>query len=154
MKRSAPCASATQRNLEYGWGRFLRVTRSALLAHCSSGHVVFRGLVPEGPPEVESILKPPPNSTRDSSQIFVVGLFLVYFLISAKQHLTNHYRHVYESRTSSQLRKNSEPIGRSPERLDSASHGALLQAVMLAFDCVVTFESASKFDSSTAQWAG
>ena len=49
-------------------GRFLRVIRLALLAHHSLGHVAFRGLVPKGPPEGDSILKPPPNSIRDSSQ--------------------------------------------------------------------------------------
>ena len=48
-----------QRNLEYGWGHFLGVIRLALLAHHSLGHVVFRGLAPEGPPEANSILKPP-----------------------------------------------------------------------------------------------
>ena len=53
-----------QRNFEYGWGCFLRVIRLPLLAHRSWGHVVVRGLVPEGPPEVDSILKPPPNSIK------------------------------------------------------------------------------------------
>ena len=51
------------------WAVFLRIIRSARLAHRSSGHAAFRGLAPEGPPEVDSILKPPPNSIRDSSQV-------------------------------------------------------------------------------------
>ena len=43
-----------QRNLEYGRGCFLRVMWLALLAQNSSGHVVFRGLAPEGPLEADS----------------------------------------------------------------------------------------------------
>ena len=37
----------------------------ALLAQRSLGHVAFRGLAPEGPPEVDSVLKPPPSSTAN-----------------------------------------------------------------------------------------
>ena len=58
---------------------FLRVMRLALLAHRSLRHVAFCGLAPEGPPEVDSILKPPVNSVRDSSHHYVaarVGFFL------------------------------------------------------------------------------
>ena len=61
LERTAP---TLRRNLDDGRGRFSRVLRLALLAHCSSGHAVVCGLVPEGPPEVDSILKPPPNSIR------------------------------------------------------------------------------------------
>ena len=51
-------ASLCQRNLECSWGHLWRVIRLALPANRSLGHVVFRGLVPEGPLEVDSILKP------------------------------------------------------------------------------------------------
>ena len=44
--------------------------RLALLVHRSVGHVVVRGLVPEGPSEARSILQPPPNSIRQA----VVGV--------------------------------------------------------------------------------
>ena len=37
----------------------------ALLAQRSLGHLAFRGLAPEGPPEVDSVLKPPPSSTAN-----------------------------------------------------------------------------------------
>ena len=56
-------STLAQRGLEYGWGRFLGVVRLALLARRSLGHAIVRGLVPEGPPEVDSILKPPPKKT-------------------------------------------------------------------------------------------
>ena len=45
--RSWTRRAASQRDLEYGRGRLSRVLWLALLAHCSSGRVVFRGLVPE-----------------------------------------------------------------------------------------------------------
>lgn len=51
----------TWRNLEYGRGRFLRVIRLALLARRSLGCscFAFRGLAPEGPPEVDCLLQAP-----------------------------------------------------------------------------------------------
>ena len=49
-------APILRRNLERVWGRLLGVTRLALSAQLSLGRVVFRGLVPEGLPEVGSML--------------------------------------------------------------------------------------------------
>ena len=42
-------------------------------ARRSPGHVAVRGLAPEGPPKVHCLLKPPPNSIRDSSHLGTDG---------------------------------------------------------------------------------
>jgi len=46
-----------------------RLLRLALLAQGSLGHVFLCGLAPEGLPEVDTMLRPPPNSIRDSSRV-------------------------------------------------------------------------------------
>ena len=59
-KGNSPGSST--RRIVYGQARFLRVTRLALSQRCSQGHVVVRGLWQQ----VDSVLRPPPNITRDS----------------------------------------------------------------------------------------
>ena len=55
----------------FGRGGFFRVMRLALLSHPSLGHAGFRGLAPEGPPEVDSVLK-----AQHYIQVVVVEVYL------------------------------------------------------------------------------